>query len=153
MTLHVIARFAPNQVLLTSPNFPLQINTVLLLCQSFVVGAPTGFVSCSPLCWALVVLFGMIALSFVSVPLDFLVWTLPIWTSMPRWVSQGRVLVVVCELFSAFSSWCMSQNIPLGSLMESALFNAEEINAILSALHMARPFTLPVALMVTLLRR
>ena len=37
------------------------------------------------------------------------------------------------ELFAAFSTWCSSQDIPLGSLLESALFNVEEINSVLSA--------------------
>ena len=37
------------------------------------------------------------------------------------------------ELFTAFSSWCTSQNLPLETLLESALANVEEINAVLSA--------------------
>jgi len=37
------------------------------------------------------------------------------------------------ELFTAFSRWCMSQNLLLETLLESALANVEEINAILSA--------------------
>ena len=37
------------------------------------------------------------------------------------------------ELFKAFAEWCGSQGIPLDTLLESALMNIEEINAILSA--------------------
>ena len=57
--------------------------------------------------------------------------------SMPP-LPKGRPVLQVTsqnrdELFSAFSAWCESQNIPLGSLLESALVNVEEINAILSS--------------------
>jgi len=37
------------------------------------------------------------------------------------------------ELFRSFSDWCGAQGIPLDTLLESALMNVEEINAILSA--------------------
>ena len=37
------------------------------------------------------------------------------------------------ELFSAFTGWCHQQNLPLENLLEAALVNVEEINAILSA--------------------
>lgn len=57
--------------------------------------------------------------------------------SMPQLPAGRPVLEATShnreELFSAFSSWCTSQDIPLGSLMEAALFNVEEINSILSA--------------------
>ena len=37
------------------------------------------------------------------------------------------------ELFRAFSGWCGSQGIPLKTLLEAALVNVEEINAVLTA--------------------
>ncbi len=37
------------------------------------------------------------------------------------------------ELFNAFSGWCDSQGIPLNRLLEAALINVEEINAVLAA--------------------
>ena len=37
------------------------------------------------------------------------------------------------ELFRAFSTWCTSQGIPIETLLEAALYNVEEINAVLAA--------------------
>ena len=37
------------------------------------------------------------------------------------------------ELFTAFVNWCAVQNIPFNDLLESALVNVEEINALLSS--------------------
>ena len=57
--------------------------------------------------------------------------------SMPP-LPKGRPVLQVTsqnrdELFAAFSTWCGSQNLPLDHLLETALVNVEEINAILSS--------------------